>query len=57
MPPSIGDVSLAIPEGQKLYLKFEIQRENLNRLVETLNRRGIVSAKRLLTDNFANSCT
>jgi hypothetical protein len=42
MPPSIGDVSLAIPEGQKLYLKFEIQRENLNRLVETLNRRGIV---------------
>ncbi|KAG2146912.1 uncharacterized protein EDB93DRAFT_455734 [Suillus bovinus] len=40
--PSIGDVSLDIPAGQKLYLKFEIQREDLSRLMEALRRRGIV---------------
>ncbi|KAG1891502.1 hypothetical protein F4604DRAFT_419051 [Suillus subluteus] len=41
-PPSIGDVSLDIPAGQKLYLKFEIQREDLSRLMEALRRRGVV---------------
>lgn len=41
-PPSVGDVSLDIPAGQKLYLKFEIQREDLSRLMEALRRRGIV---------------
>ncbi|KAG1790595.1 hypothetical protein EV424DRAFT_920453 [Suillus variegatus] len=41
-PPSIGDVSFDIPAGQELYLKFEIQREDLSRLMEALRRRGIV---------------
>ncbi|KAG2364491.1 hypothetical protein BDR07DRAFT_788850 [Suillus spraguei] len=41
-PPSVGDVSLDIPAGQKLYFKFEIQREDLSRLMEALRRRGIV---------------
>ncbi|KAG1800848.1 uncharacterized protein HD556DRAFT_964196 [Suillus plorans] len=41
-PPSIEDVSFDIPAGQKLYLKFEIQREDLSRLMEALRRRGIV---------------
>jgi len=54
-PPSMGDVSFDIPAGQKLYLKFEIQREDLSRLMEALRRRGVVSARRLFMDNFTNS--
>ncbi|KAG1754268.1 hypothetical protein EDB19DRAFT_1665522 [Suillus lakei] len=41
-PPIMGDVSLDIPAGQNLYLKFEIQREDLSRLMEALRRRGVV---------------
>jgi hypothetical protein len=55
-PPSLGDVSLDIPAGQKLYLKFEIQREDLSRLMEALRRRGVVSARRLSMNSFTNGC-
>jgi hypothetical protein len=55
-PPSMGNVSLDIPAGQKLYMKFEIEREDLSRLMEALRRRGVVSARRLSMNSFTNTC-
>jgi hypothetical protein len=44
----MGEVTLDVMAGQSLYLKFEVQREDLSRLMEALRRRGVVSARRLL---------
>lgn len=44
--PIMGEASLDIMAGQSLYVKFEVQREDLSRLMEALRRRGIVSARR-----------
>ncbi|OAX41305.1 hypothetical protein K503DRAFT_516440 [Rhizopogon vinicolor AM-OR11-026] len=40
--PIMGEVSLDVMAGQNLYLKFEVQREDLSRLMEALRRRGVV---------------
>ncbi|KAG1756292.1 uncharacterized protein EDB91DRAFT_1192061 [Suillus paluster] len=41
-PPVMGEVPLNILVGQSLYLKFDIEREDLSRLMEALRRRGVV---------------
>ncbi|KAG0705163.1 hypothetical protein DFH29DRAFT_302869 [Suillus ampliporus] len=41
-PPVMGEAPLDIPAGQSFYLKFEIEREDLSRLMEALRRRGVV---------------
>ena len=52
----MGEVSLDILAGQSLYLKFEIQREDLSRLMEALRRRGVVSARILPMNPETDGC-
>jgi hypothetical protein len=52
----MGEVSLDVMAGQSLYLKFEVQREDLSNLMEALRRRGVVSATTLSTNHETDDC-
>ncbi|KAG1838398.1 hypothetical protein F4604DRAFT_1691708 [Suillus subluteus] len=40
-PPHVGETPLNIPRGQSLYLNFEIEWKDSNRLIEALQQHGI----------------
>lgn len=52
----MGEVPLDVLAGQSLYLKFEIQREDLSSLMEALRRRGVVSATKLSMNPETDDC-
>lgn len=52
----MGEVSLNVIAGQSLYLKFEVQREDLSNLMEALRRRGVVGATRLSMNPETDDC-